>query len=64
MKQCITNPNEVDWVNFWAERLENKIDKNWDEAAPGFYKRTRKEDYQNECMEFYPKPDTWYEVAE
>ena len=36
MKQCITNPNEVDWVNFWAERLENKIDKNWDEAAPGF----------------------------
>ena len=46
MKQCITNPNEVDWVNFWAERLENKIDKNWDEAAPGFYKRTRKEDYQ------------------
>ncbi len=47
MKQCIDNPNDVDWVSFWAERLENKINKNWDEAAPGFYKRTRKDDYQD-----------------
>ena len=45
MKQCIENPNEVDWAGFWAERLAGKVNKNWDEAAPGFYKRTRKEDY-------------------
>ena len=47
MRQCIENPNEVDWLGFWAERLEGKITKNWDEAAPGFYKRTRKDDYQD-----------------
>ena len=46
MRQCIENPDDVDWVAFWAERLETKVDKNWDEAAPGFFKRTRKEDYQ------------------
>ena len=45
MKQCIENPNDVDWASFWAERLSKKVNKNWDEAAPGFYKRTRKEDY-------------------
>ena len=43
MKQCINNPNDVDWANFWAERLENKVNKDWDKAAPGFYKRTKKE---------------------
>ncbi|MDO5824003.1 class I SAM-dependent methyltransferase [Methanobrevibacter sp.] len=47
MKQCIENPNEIDWVKFWQERLENKIDKDWDKAAAGFYKRTRKDDYQD-----------------
>ena len=46
MKQCIENPNDLKWEEFWAEKLENKIDKDWDEAAPGFFKRTRKEDYQ------------------
>ena len=46
MRQCIENPNEVKWAEFWAERLENKVNKNWDDAASGFYKRTRKEDYQ------------------
>ena len=45
MKQCIENPNDVDWASFWAERLAKKVNKNWDEAAPGFYKRTHKEDY-------------------
>ena len=45
MKQCIENPNDVDWTGFWAERLEDKVNKNWDEAAPGFFKRTRKDDY-------------------
>ena len=47
MKQCIENPNDVDWASFWAERLTGKVNKNWDEAAPGFYKRTRKEDYNS-----------------
>ena len=47
MKQCIENPNDVDWTGFWAERLEGKVNKNWDDAAAGFYKRTRKEDYQD-----------------
>lgn len=45
MKQCIENPNDVDWASYWAERLAGKVNKNWDEAAPGFYKRTRKDDY-------------------
>ena len=40
MKQCIENPNDVDWAGYWAERLENKVMKNWDEAAPGFYAQT------------------------
>ena len=30
MKQCIENPNDVKWENFWAKRLETKIDKDWD----------------------------------
>ena len=46
MKQCIENPNDLKWEEFWAEKLESKIDKDWDKAAPGFFKRTRKEDYQ------------------
>ena len=47
MKQCIENPNELDWTSFWAEKLANKIDKDWDKAAPGFYRRTKKEDYND-----------------
>ena len=47
MRQSIENPNDVDWLGFWAERLEGKINKDWDKAAPGFYKRTRKDDYQH-----------------
>ena len=46
MRQCIEDPNDVDWTAFWAERLDGKVNKNWDDAAPGFFKRTRKEDYQ------------------
>ncbi len=46
MKQCIENPNDVKWEEFWAEKLSTKVDKDWDKAAPGFFKRTRKEDYQ------------------
>lgn len=47
MKQTIENPDEVKWTEFWAERLENKKGKDWDKAAAKFYKRTRKDDYQN-----------------
>ncbi len=47
MRQCIENPNDVDWAGFWAERLKDKVDKDWDKAAPGFFKRTRKDDYQD-----------------
>ena len=51
MRQCIENPNDVDWLGFWAERLEGKTEKDWDAAAPGFYKRTRKDDYQDALFE-------------
>lgn len=47
MRQYIENPDDVDWAGFWAERLEDKVDKDWDKAAPGFFKRTRKEDYND-----------------
>lgn len=47
MKQCIENPNDVDWTKFWAEKLSKKVDKDWDKAAPGFFKRTKKEEYYN-----------------
>ena len=47
MKQCIDNPNDVNWVEFWAEKLANKQDKNWDAAASGFYRRTKKDDYND-----------------
>ena len=47
MRQCIENPNDIDWAGFWAERLEGKVNKDWDKAAPGFFKRTRKDDYQD-----------------
>lgn len=47
MKQCIENPNDVDWESFWAEKLKDKVNKDWDKAAPGFFKRTRKDDYHD-----------------
>ena len=47
MRQCIENPNDVDWSGFWAEKLSDTNDKDWDKAAPGFYRRTRKEDYND-----------------
>ena len=47
MKQCIENPDDIKWSEFWADKLKNKKDKNWDEAASGFYRRTKKEDYND-----------------
>ena len=47
MKQTIENPNDVDWEGFWAERLEGKVNKDWDKAAPAFYRRPRKDAYQD-----------------
>lgn len=65
MKQCIENPNDVKWAEFWAERLENKVNKDWDKAAPGFYKRTKKEDYQIALFEklILDKDDTVLDVG-
>ena len=65
MKQCIENPDDVDWTGFWAEKLSKKIDKNWDEAAAGFYKRTKKEDYNTALFEnlILDKTDTVLDVG-
>ena len=65
MKQCIDDPNDVDWVKFWGERLENKINKDWDKAATGFYKRTRKDDYQDALFDklILDKNDTVLDVG-
>ena len=65
MKQCMDDPNDVDWVKFWGERLENKINKDWDKAAPGFYKRTRKDDYQDALFDklILDKNDTVLDVG-
>ena len=47
MKQCIENPNDVKWDEFWADKLKQKEDrgKDWDKAAAGFQKRAKKDDY-------------------
>ena len=65
MKQCIENPNNLDWASYWAERLEDKVMKNWDEAAPGFYKRTHKEDYNTALFDklILDKDDTVLDVG-
>ena len=65
MKQCIENPNDVKWENFWAKRLETKIDKDWDKAAPGFFRRTRKEDYNDALFDMLilDKDDTVLDVG-
>ncbi len=45
MKQTITDPNEVNWVQFWQKKaLEQKKDKNkdWDKAAPNFHKKLKR----------------------
>ena len=49
MKQCIENPNELKWDEFWAYELKQKEDrgKDWDKAAAGFHKRAKKDDYHD-----------------
>lgn len=47
MKQCIENPKDLKWEEFWAEKLKNKKDKDWDKAAEGFFRRTKKDDYNS-----------------
>lgn len=46
-KQCVDNPNNLNWVKFWRERLESKEDKDkdWDKVAPNFHKVSKKDDY-------------------
>jgi len=65
MKQIIENPNDVDWVGFWSEKLANKNDKDWDKAAPGFYRRTKKEDYNDALFSklILDKSDTVLDVG-
>lgn len=47
MKQCIENPNELKWDEFWENELKQKEDrgKDWDKAAASFHKRAKKDDY-------------------
>lgn len=65
MKQCIENPNDIKWSEFWAEKLSNKKDKDWDKAAPGFYRRTKKEDYNDALFDklILNKDDTVLDVG-
>lgn len=49
-KQCVDNPNDLDWVVFWQDLLKDKENKDWDKAAEGFYKRSKRDDYQNELL--------------
>lgn len=65
MKQCIENPNDIKWSEFWADKLSNKKDKDWDKAAPGFYRRTKKEDYNDALFDklILNKDDTVLDVG-
>ena len=64
-KQCVNDPNDLDWVEYWQERLEGKKNKDWDKAAPEFYKRAKKDDYQNELLSnmILSKNDTVLDVG-
>lgn len=52
-KQCVTDPDQLNWVKFWQEKLDKKEDKNkdWDKAAKGFYKRATKDEYKELLLE-------------
>lgn len=47
IKQCVDDPEKLDWVEFWNEKLDMKKDrhKNWDKAAKNFHKVSKKDDY-------------------
>ena len=49
MKQCIENPNDVKWDEFWENELNQKKDrgKDCDKAAASFHKRAKKDDYHD-----------------
>lgn len=47
MKQCIENPEDIKWEEFWVEKLKDKKDKDWNKAADGFFKRNKKDDYRD-----------------
>lgn len=46
-KQCVDNPEKLNWVKFWQEKLEMKKDskKDWDKAAKNFHRTSKKDDY-------------------
>lgn len=64
-KQYIDNPNDLDWVGFWQEKLKNKQRKDWDKAAEGFYKRVKKDSYREELFKrlILSKEDTVLDVG-
>lgn len=53
MKQCISDPEEIEWAEFWTDKLKAKNDrsKDWNKAAPNFGKSAKKDDYHTRIME-------------
>ena len=47
MKQCIRDPEEVNWSDYWKEKLKSKKDakKDWNKAASKFHERAKRDDY-------------------
>ncbi|MDO5848739.1 MAG: class I SAM-dependent methyltransferase [Methanobrevibacter sp.] len=64
-KQCIDNPDELDWVAYWQKAISSKEGKDWDKAAVNFKKRNRKDDYQNSLFSKLPltEDDTVLDVG-
>lgn len=47
-KNCIENPEDIDWVSLWQEKLSQKREKpkNWDKEAEKFSQRSKQDEYQ------------------
>ena len=53
MTYQINDPEEIDWAQFWREKLEAKEDrsKDWNKRAPNFGKSAKKDDYHIKLLE-------------
>ena len=53
MTYQINDPEEIDWAQFWREKLEAKKDrsKDWNKRAPNFGKSAKKDDYHIKLLE-------------
>lgn len=53
MTYQINGPEEIDWAQFWREKLEAKEDrsKDWNKRAPNFGKSAKKDDYPIKLLE-------------